>query len=138
MRLVSLKATPMVPWFDDQLMFNEVGIFNMGEQGMFVVANYFGDKEWVNEIDPQAIIDAHAPKVMTLSVPDMAMAGEAFTVSGAYATDGKYILMVGQTPVSITVTGGKFSRQVTIGSPGVFDVYCRDVQSEHATLMVAL
>ena len=42
MKLVALKADPMVPWFDSLSLFQEIGIFNTGEDGVFVIAEYNG------------------------------------------------------------------------------------------------
>ncbi|MGL4751462.1 MAG: hypothetical protein ACRCXB_03420 [Aeromonadaceae bacterium] len=138
MRLVSLKSNPMVPWFDSLDKFREVGVYNMGDDGVFVVAEYYGTNEWMNEMDPQAILDAHKPKVMHLVVPEAVSVGEEFTVAGSYPVDGKYILMIGDIPAGITVSSGAFSKKLVMPTPGVFNVSCRDVSSDSCQITVAL
>ena len=83
----------MVPWFDEPNTFNEVGIFNMLEEGVFVVAKYFGEKEWTNEIDPEYILETHAPKVLALNIPPVVDVGQTFEISGTYKDDGEYIIL---------------------------------------------
>lgn len=138
MKLVALKAEPMVPWFDSIEMFREIGIFNLGEQGVFVISEYNGDKEWTNLVDPQVVLDAESAKVMTLKVPEVAAVGAEFTLAGEYAVDGNYMVMIGSVPVSISVASGKFSRKVAMQQPGVFQVRCDAVPCNPSSITVAL
>ena len=138
MKLVALKADPMVPWFDSLSLFREIGVFNAGDDGVFVIAEYDGEKPWTNIIDPQAVLDAHAAKTMKFDPVDVVAVGTEFTLSGTYFDDGDYIVMVGEFPVSVTVTGGKFSRNITLSQAGVYDTTCKTVPCVQSTITVAM
>ena len=138
MKLVALKADPMVPWFDSLSLFREIGIFNTGDDGVFVIAEYYGEKSWTNIIDPQSVLDAHEAKTMKFDPVAIVTVGTEFTLSGMYADDGDYIVMVGDFPVSVTVTGGKFSRNVTLSQAGVYVATCKTVPCVPSTITVAL
>ena len=138
MKLVALKADPMVPWFDSLSLFREIGIFNKGDDGVFVIAEYYGEKSWTNIIDPQSVLDDHEAKTMRFDPVAIVTVGTEFTLSGMYADDGDYIVMVGDFPVSVTVTGGKFSRNVTLSQAGVYVATCKTVPCVPSTITVAL
>ena len=138
MKLVALKADPMVPWFDSLSLFREIGIFNTGDDGIFVIAEYNGEKPWTNIIDPQSVLDDHEAKTMKFDPVDIVTVGTEFTLSGTYSDDGDYIVMVGEFPVSVTVAGGKFSRNVTLSQAGVYDVTCKTVPCAESTITVAM
>ena len=138
MKLVALKADPMVPWFDSLSLFREIGVFNTGDDGVFVIAEYDGEKPWTNIIDPQSVLDDHEAKTMKFDPVAIVTVGTEFTLSGVYADDGDYIVMVGDFPVSVTVTGGKFSRNVTLSQAGVYVATCKTVPCVPSTITVAL
>ena len=138
MKLVALKADPMVPWFDSLSLFREIGVFNTRDDGVFVIAEYDGEKPWTNIIDPQSVLDAHEAKTMKFDPVDIVTMGTEFTLSGTYADDGDYIGMVGEFPVSVTVTGGKFSRNVTLSQAGVYVTTCKTVPCAQSTITVAM
>ena len=138
MKLVALKADPMVPWFDSLSLFREIGIFNTGDDGVFVISEYYGEKSWTNIIDPQSVLDDHEAKTMKFDPVAIVTVGTEFTLSGMYADDGDYIVMVGDFPVSVTVTGGKFSRNVTLSQAGVYVATCKTVPCVPSTITVAL
>ena len=138
MKLVALKADPMVPWFDSLSLFREIGIFNTGDDGVFVIAEYNGKKSWTNVIDPQSVLDAREAKTMKFDPVDIVTMGTEFTLSGTYNDDGDYIVMVGEFPVSVTVVGGKFSRNITLSQAGVYVTTCKTVPCAQSTITVAM
>ena len=138
MKLIALKADPMVPWFDSLSLFREIGVFNTVDNGVFVIAEYDGEKPWTNIIDPQAVLDAHETKTMKFDPVDIVTTGTEFTLSGTYANDGDYIVMVGEFPVSVTVVGGKFSRNVTLSQAGVYVTTCKTIPCVQSTITVAM
>ena len=138
MKLVALKADPMVPWFDSLSLFREIGVFNLGDDGVFVIAEYNGEKPWTNIIDPQSVLDAHEAKTMKFDPVAVVAVGAEFTLSGMYADDGDYIVMVGEFPVSVTVVGGKFSRNITLSQAGVYVTTCKTVPCVQSTITVAM
>ena len=138
MKLVALKADPMVPWFDSLSLFREIGVFNTEGNGVFVIAEYDGEKPWTNIIDPQSVLDTHKAKTMKFDPVDIVTMGTEFTLSGTYADDGDYIVMVGEFPVSVTVVGGKFSRNVTLSQAGVYVTTCKTIPCVQSTITVAM
>ena len=138
MKLVALKADPMVPWFDSLSLFREIGVFNTEDDGVFVIAEYDGEKPWTNIIDPQSVLDAHEAKTMKFDPVDIVTVGTEFTLSGTYSDDGDYIVMVGEFPVSVTVVGGKFSRNITLSQAGVYVTTCKTIPCAQSTITVAM
>lgn len=136
--LVALKATPMVPWFDDHYLFSELGIFNLEEKGVFVIAEYSGKKEYTNEVDPQEILDKEKMKIFQIEVPEMVKVGTSFDISGNYYEDGDYIVMFGSMPVSVQVIDNKFVKTLTIDNAGIFTVKCFNTPSVEKQMLITV
>lgn len=137
MELVSLKALPIIPWFDSLDNFKEVGVFKYYED-VFVVAEYYGDKVWKNEVEPSEIIDHNTPKKMKLNLPVIIQKGESFVVSGEYENDGEYLIYVGDFPVLLNVVSGKINRDLAIPFAGEYTLTSPDVNIDPYRITVSL
>lgn len=138
MRLVSLKATPMVPWFDSLDKFREVGVYNKGDDGVFVVAEYYGNNEWINEVDPEYIIQESTPKKMVISLPELVQKGQTFNISASYYLDGKYLIYIGDLPVVLSILDCVSEKQISIPISGEFNITSGDVEIDPCKIIVAL
>lgn len=138
MKLVSLKATPMVPWFDSIDLFREIGIFNLNEKGVFVIAEYFGEKEWENEVDPEQVLEAEELKVFRIDIPEKVKVGEIFKVKGGFHQDGEYILLIGKIPVTIQVIDRVFEKDIKIDQAGSYSVTVSNTPSVEKNIFITL
>ncbi|HDO1327650.1 TPA: hypothetical protein P2Q98_000266 [Aeromonas veronii] len=122
MKMISIlcPADRVIPWFDSPKHFREIGIFNLHEDGVWLVAEYTGDVPWVNDKDPDQILSVFHPEPLSVIHPDVVIAGHEFELSGFYHQDASIVLFFGSIPVTISVTGGVFKRQLSIPEAGVY------------------
>ena len=137
MKLIAVKALPIVPWFDDFNKFKELGVFNY-HGDVFVVAEYYGDKHWENEVEPSEIINHNTPKKMKLTLPIIIQKGENFVVSGEYEKDGDYLIYIGDFPVLLSVVSGKINRDLSIPFAGEYTLTSVDVNIDPYKITVSL
>lgn len=126
----------LVLWFDSPEFFNELGVFNLGNDGVWVVAEYTGACEWVNDKDPDEILSVFHPAPLNAIHPAVVLAGQSFELSGSYHQDADIVLFFGDLPVTVTVSGGTFQRQLTIPSAGVYTLAKATLQGSGEPIQV--
>ncbi|MGU5635149.1 hypothetical protein ACV1DV_06310 [Aeromonas veronii] len=139
MRKVSIlcPADGVIPWFDAPELFSELGVFNLGDDGVWVVAEYTGTCDWVNDKDPDQILSVFYPEPLRVIHPDVVMAGQEFELSGSYHQDAAIVLFFGSIPVTVSVTGGVFKRQLSIPAAGVYTLNKASVLGSGAAVQVS-
>lgn len=138
MRKVSIlcPVDGVIPWFDTLELFSELGVFNLGEEGVWVVAEYMGTCEWVNDKDPDQILSVFHPEPLNAIHPAVVLAGQSFELSGSYHQDADIVLFFGDLPVTVTVSDGTFQRQLTIPSAGVYTLAKATLQGSGEPIQV--
>ncbi|WP_144431305.1 hypothetical protein [Aeromonas schubertii] len=127
----------LVLWFDSPEFFNELGVFNLGDDGVWVVADYSGERKWDNIKDPESILSAFYPSPLTASHPDFVLAGQPFELTGSYHRDADIVLFFGDLPVTVNVTEGSFKRQLTIPTAGVYTLNKASLLSSGEAIQVS-